>query len=147
MQGLSAVVLHINPPATSRIENENIKFQELNFFEVSTVPADVKAIMIAAPQYDFSDREMKMLRDFWDKQGRIFIALDPAANDEAHVRTADQIARLAGRLQRIEDNLEIVRHGNPDNGSLRKSRQRHGGLHRIAVASQERQQFASRHRL
>ena len=61
------------------IENENIKFQELNFFEVSAVPSDVKAIMIAGPQYDFSDREMKMLRDFWDKQGRIFIALDPAA--------------------------------------------------------------------
>ena len=61
------------------IENENIKLQELNFFEVSSIPADVKAIMIAGPQDDFSDREMKMLRDFWDKQGRIFVALDPVA--------------------------------------------------------------------
>jgi len=61
------------------IENENIKFQELNLFEVGTIPDDLKTIMIAGPQYDFSDREMKLLRDFWEKQGRILLLLDPAA--------------------------------------------------------------------
>ena len=61
------------------IENENVKFQELNLFEVGAVPADLKAIMIVGPQYDLSDREMKMIRDFWDKQGRILVLLDPAA--------------------------------------------------------------------
>ena len=61
------------------IENENIKLQELNFFEVAAIPAEMKAILIAGPQYDFSDREMKMLSDFWDKQGRILILLDPSA--------------------------------------------------------------------
>jgi hypothetical protein len=59
------------------IENENIKFQELNLFDVDAVPADLKTIMIIGPQYDFSDREMKLVRDFWDKQGRILILLDP----------------------------------------------------------------------
>jgi hypothetical protein len=34
--------------------------------------------MIVGPQYDFSDREMKLLRDFWDKRGRILLLLDPA---------------------------------------------------------------------
>jgi len=61
------------------IENENIKFQELNLFDVGTIPAELKAVMINGPQYDFSDREMKLLRDFWEKQGRILILLDPAA--------------------------------------------------------------------
>ena len=61
------------------IENENIKFQELNLFEVGEVPAEVKAIVIAGPQYDFSDREIKLLRDFWEKQGRILLLLDPGA--------------------------------------------------------------------
>jgi ABC-type uncharacterized transport system len=62
------------------VENENIKFQELNLFEVGEIPAEVKAVMIAGPQYDFSDREMKLLRDFWDKkQGRILLLLDPGA--------------------------------------------------------------------
>jgi ABC-2 type transport system permease protein len=60
------------------IENENIKFQELNLSEVNEIPADVKTIMIAGPQYDFSDREMKMLRTFWEKQGRILWLIDPA---------------------------------------------------------------------
>src|SRR5216117_3864422 len=61
------------------IENENIKFQELNLLDQPAIPADVNAVMIVGPQYDFSDREMKLLRDFWDKQGRILLLLDPAA--------------------------------------------------------------------
>src|SRR5213595_532229 len=61
------------------IENENIKFQELNLLDLDVIPVDVKAVMIVGPQYDFSDREMKLLGDFWDKQGRILLLLDPAA--------------------------------------------------------------------
>src|SRR5213083_1656430 len=62
------------------IENENIKFQELNLLDQPAIPADVNAVMIVGPQYDFSDREMQVLRDFWDKQGRIVVFFDPAAN-------------------------------------------------------------------
>jgi len=61
------------------IENENIKFQELNLFDVPAIPADIKTIAIVGPQYDFSDREMKLLGDFWGKQGRILLLLDPSA--------------------------------------------------------------------
>jgi ABC-2 type transport system permease protein len=61
------------------IENENIKLQELNLFEVPEIPADVKTIVINGPQYDLSEREMKLLHDFWDKQGRILLLLDPSA--------------------------------------------------------------------
>src|SRR6267143_6661815 len=82
------VIGHKEPPISASspisvlktfIENENIKFQELNLFELGEIPADVKAIVMAGPQYDFSDREMKLLRDFWEKQGRILLLLDPAA--------------------------------------------------------------------
>jgi hypothetical protein len=61
------------------IENENIKFQELNLLDLDAIPADVKAVMIVGPQYDLSDRENKLLHDFWDKQGRILLLLDPTA--------------------------------------------------------------------
>src|SRR6266404_2563803 len=61
------------------IENENIKFQELNLFNEPQIPADVKAVMIVGPQYDLSEREIKLLRDFWDKQGRILFLIDPSA--------------------------------------------------------------------
>ena len=61
------------------IENENIKFQELNLFNEPQIPADIKTVMILGPQYDFSDREMKLLHDFWNKQGRILLLVDPSA--------------------------------------------------------------------
>ena len=60
------------------IENENVKFEELNLFNVGAIPSNLKMVMIVGPQYDFSDREMKLLRDFWEKQGRILLLLDPA---------------------------------------------------------------------
>lgn len=62
------------------IENENIKFQELNLLDQPAIPADLNAVMIVGPQYDFSDREMQVLRNFWDKQGRLLVFVDPAAN-------------------------------------------------------------------
>src|SRR6266850_6500914 len=61
------------------IENENIQFKELNLLDLDAIPEDVKTVMIIGPQYDFSHREMKVLRNFWDKQGRILLLLDPAA--------------------------------------------------------------------
>lgn len=85
---LGYVIGHKEPTLTGQspvtvlktfIENENIKIQELNFFEVGAVPADIKALVIIGPQYDFSEREIKMLRDFWDKQGRILLMLDPGS--------------------------------------------------------------------
>src|SRR6266481_5263722 len=40
------------------IENENIKFQELNLFNEPQIPAEIKTVMIIGPQYDLSDREI-----------------------------------------------------------------------------------------
>lgn len=61
------------------VENENIKFQELNLFNQPQIPPDINTVMLAGPQYDLSDREMKLLRDYWDNHGRILILLDPSA--------------------------------------------------------------------
>jgi len=85
---LGYVLGHKEPPLSANsnisvlkafIESENIKFQELNLFDVGAIPSELKTILIIGPQYDFSDREMKLLRDFWDKQGRILLLRDPAA--------------------------------------------------------------------
>ncbi len=61
------------------IENENIGFQDLSLFDVGAIPTDLNGILINGPQYDFTDREMKLLRDYWEKQGRILLLLDPSA--------------------------------------------------------------------
>src|SRR5256885_14094676 len=85
---LGYVLGHKEPPLTEGgtisvlktfIENENIQFKELNLLDLDAIPEEVKTVMIIGPQYDFSDREMKLLRNFWDKQGRILLLLDPAA--------------------------------------------------------------------
>ena len=87
-KALGYVLGHKEPPLSEGsaisilktfIENENIQFKELNLLDVDAIPEDVKTVMIIGPQYDFSDREMKVLRNFWDKQGRILLLLDPAA--------------------------------------------------------------------
>ena len=79
------------------IENENIKFQELNLFEVPAIPADVKVVMIDGPQYDFSDREMKMLRDFWNKDGRILLLARSGREDAEAARLSQRARRESGR--------------------------------------------------
>src|SRR2546427_3006365 len=69
---LGYVTGHKEPPLSQNspitvlktfIENENIKFQELNLFDLDAIPEDVRTVMIIGPQYDFSDREMKLLRN------------------------------------------------------------------------------------
>ncbi|MGZ5021556.1 MAG: GldG family protein [Chthoniobacterales bacterium] len=61
------------------IENENVKLTDLNLFDVPAIPDEMKTIAIIGPQYDFSDREMQLVRAFWDKGGRILLLLDPGA--------------------------------------------------------------------
>src|SRR5438477_8876360 len=100
------------------IENENIKFQELNLFNEPQIPAEIKAVMIVGPQHDLSDREIKLLHDFWNQQGGILLLLDPSAktpkfnafvndlgvkvNDDgliAFVRTGIEELALTGAVQ------------------------------------------------
>ena len=60
------------------IENENIKFQELNLFEVGVIPPELKAVMIAV-RSTISPIAKWNLRAYWEKQGRILLLIDPAA--------------------------------------------------------------------
>lgn len=106
------------------IENENIKFQELNLFDTDTLPPDITAIMIAGPQYDLSDREMKILREFWDKQGRLLVLLDPSAQtpklraflDELGVKVNDDrlIAMVRTGIQEMARVRDVIGRFLPD---------------------------------
>ena len=106
------------------IENENIKFQELNLFEAPAIPADIKTIFINGPQYDFSDREMKLLREFWGKQGRILWLRDPSAKTpkldtflaELGVRARDDrlIAMVQTGIEEVARVRDVLAHFLPD---------------------------------
>ncbi len=128
------IIGHKEPPLTGQspvsilktfIENENITFKELNLFELPAIPAEVKVVMIAGPQYDFSDREMKLLRDFWNKDGRILLLVDPAAKTpkllaflkEQGVTVDDDrlMAMVKTGIEEVARVRDVVAHFLPDN--------------------------------
>src|SRR5262249_13277805 len=104
---------------------ENVTFKELNLFEVPAIPDDIKVLMINGPQYDLSDREMKMLRDFWNKDGRILLLIDPAAKtpkllaflNELGVKVDDDrlMAMVKTGIEEVARVRDVVAHFLPDN--------------------------------
>ncbi|MEI8340925.1 MAG: GldG family protein [Verrucomicrobiota bacterium] len=60
------------------IGRQNIQLNTLNLMD-SAVPPDAKTVLIIGPKFDFSEREMMLLEDYWAKKGRLFVAEDPAA--------------------------------------------------------------------
>ena len=62
------------------MDRQNIKLDMLTLMNVAQVPDDANAVMLIGAKYDLTDRELKLLQDYWDKQGRIFIALDPSGD-------------------------------------------------------------------
>lgn len=61
------------------LERQNLKVEPLNLMNETEVPKDAQVLMLIAPQYDFSDREIEMLQKYWEKQGRMICLLDPGA--------------------------------------------------------------------
>ncbi|HZH98014.1 MAG TPA: GldG family protein [Fimbriimonadaceae bacterium] len=58
------------------VERQNIKAEPLNLSNVDKVPDDARLILITGPQYDLSEREIGLLRDYWQNNGRLLILLD-----------------------------------------------------------------------
>jgi hypothetical protein len=61
------------------LDAEHIALQELNLLNVEVMPEDTGAVMILGPSYDLTEREIKLLGDYWEKSGRILALLNPDA--------------------------------------------------------------------
>ena len=74
------------------LERDNVQLKELNLATAAGVgvPADASAVFLAGARYDLSEPEVKALEDYWNKQGRLFVLLNPDA----------PTPRLAGFLER-----------------------------------------------
>ncbi len=60
------------------LEAVNFKVDVLNLRLITdTLPADLSALVIAGPRQPFDDQEVKRVKDYFDKNGRIFIMIDP----------------------------------------------------------------------
>jgi hypothetical protein len=59
------------------VERQNIKLEPLILANLEKIPADYAAVILAGPKYDLGDRDLSLLLNYWNEQGRIFILLDP----------------------------------------------------------------------
>jgi len=61
------------------LKRQNIQAAPLTLLNVSAIPEDARSIIVCGPKSDLSDLQMKLLSDFWEKKGRVFVLLNPFA--------------------------------------------------------------------
>lgn len=59
--------------------SQNIQLVKLNLSETPIIPQDADGIAIISPMVDFTERELKTLREYWEARvgSSVFITLDP----------------------------------------------------------------------
>jgi ABC-type uncharacterized transport system involved in gliding motility auxiliary subunit len=58
------------------VEQQNISLEPLILTNLERIPKDYSAVILAGPKYDLTDRDISMLRNYWNDQGRLLILLD-----------------------------------------------------------------------
>ncbi len=66
-----------NKMLKEQIARQNIKAEALMLANLEKVPDDANALIILSPRFDYSERDLKLLSDYWDRKGRLFIAIGP----------------------------------------------------------------------
>jgi len=96
---------------TESLKRQNIQVAPLNLLNVNSIPEDARSLIICGPKYDYSELEMKLINDFWDKKGRLFVLLNPFAktdrltawlNDQGVVPQDDRVLRT-GTFLKMDD--------------------------------------------
>ncbi len=61
----------------------NVQLAWVTLDKVEMLPADAEGLIIISPQTDFSEDEMRVVREFWEREGRhsLFVALDPQSTN------------------------------------------------------------------
>ena len=59
------------------LDSQHLAVSGINLLNSQSVPTDASVLMILGAQIDFSDREMQMVQDYWNKGGRILLLLNP----------------------------------------------------------------------
>ncbi len=59
----------------------NIQLAWVTLDKIDMMPSNAEGLIIISPQTDFSDDEMRVVREYWEREGRhsLFVALDPAS--------------------------------------------------------------------
>jgi hypothetical protein len=59
------------------VQRQNIKLDALTLANQQAISTDYAAIIVIGPRYDLTDRDLSLLRNYWNEQGRLLICLDP----------------------------------------------------------------------
>lgn len=62
---------------SSAVEKQNYLMEDLSLLTAETVPADADGLFIYAPQSDFSDKELEVLRAYLQDGGRLYLISQP----------------------------------------------------------------------
>ena len=82
------------------LRRDNFEVSSLNLAEEGDVPEDCAVLVIAGPQTPFSERELKVLRNYLEKRrGSLILLVDPDVDAGAGRNVNDLIADYGLRLQ------------------------------------------------
>ncbi len=57
-----------------QLTRQNLQLEMLKLADVEAVPADASLVFVLGPKFDFSERDQKLLTEYWEKKGRLFVA-------------------------------------------------------------------------
>ena len=109
-----------------QLEAEHLTVADFNLLNADAVPADATVVLLIGPHYDLTDREIKLLSDYWDKGGRLFILLNP---DFPTPHLAGFLTRLGVRPDddRVLGQANVLGVRKLFSGALTLFRRRHDG--------------------
>ena len=63
---------------SSMLSYQNIQLVPIRLTDIKSIPEDAEGFALVAPQYDLDDREIDILKDYWDRpKSSVLITLDP----------------------------------------------------------------------
>jgi hypothetical protein len=97
------------------LKRQNIQVSPLTLLNVSAIPEDARAVIVCSPKSDLSEVPMKLLSDFWEKKGRLFVLLNPFAQTPHLTNFLNSVGILPqeDRIIRTGKFLQMDQNGSP----------------------------------
>ncbi|MDX2080875.1 MAG: GldG family protein [Terrimicrobiaceae bacterium] len=82
------------------LQKQNLEVRGLSLASTDIIPEDAGALIIVGPRFDLEERELAVLRAWWQKRGRLLVLLDPES-DTPRLRSLLEAAGIAPRNDRV----------------------------------------------
>jgi hypothetical protein len=94
--------------------------EKLSLNNVDVIPAESTGLMVFGPTSDFSERDIKLLSDYWNHKGRLFIFLNPLGqtprldewlSKQGITAQRDRVLKTGMKPEMNENNQLVLRNG------------------------------------